>query len=198
MVYNRTGANEYPGVYYTAKPNGSNNFLDDKPLKTGEGDMNVFCGNTTNPYIRFEDYTDIMFDPVDSLKLWIMGEYTGADNKWKTRIGKIYMDNSIGISSIDFSAPQIFSLEQNYPNPFNPVTKIRFNIQSSGKVKLNVYDVLGNEAAVLVNEVLQPGNYEYLFDTHRNGNGTVLPSGVYFYKLETGDFRQVRKMMIIK
>ncbi|MBK8553538.1 MAG: T9SS type A sorting domain-containing protein [Ignavibacteria bacterium] len=192
MVYNRSGATEYPGIYYTIKPNGADNFLNDNLLKSGEGDVNVFCGNTSNPYIRFEDYTDIMFDPVDSTILWIMGEYIGADNKWKTRIGKLSIDNTIGITNIDYSLPEKFSLKQNYPNPFNPVTKISFTIAFSDLVKLNVYNALGIEVAVLINKDLQPGSYDFLFD------GIGFPSGVYFYKLQSDNFSQTRSMLLIK
>ena len=88
--------------------------------------------------------------------------------------------------------PLEFSLEQNYPNPFNPVTNIRYNIMESGFVTLKVYDVLGKEIAVLVNEQKQPGFYEIDFD------GTKLSSGIYFYKLESGSFSSIKKMTILK
>lgn len=192
MVYNRSSSNEYPGIFYSSKRNGMNNFSEDIPLKTGEGDMNVFCGNTTNPYIRFEDYTDIMFDPADPSKLWIMGEYTGSDNKWKTRIGKISIDNTIGITNVNPSVPDNFLLEQNFPNPFNPSTIVRFSIKHSGKVKLKVSNSLGKDVVVLINDNLQPGSYEYNFD------GSSLSSGVYYYTLQGEDFYKTRSMLLIK
>jgi hypothetical protein len=194
MVYNRSSASEYPGVYYSAKPNGTNNFLDDMLLKTGEGDINVFCGNTANPYIRFEDYTDIMFDPADSTKLWIMGEYIGNDNKWKTRIGKLSTGNLIGLSGISYSVPVSSSLEQNYPNPFNPVTVIRYSLMENGFVTLKIYNVLGNEIATLVDEYQTRGSYSYQL----SAVNYQLSSGVYFYKLQAGKFTETRKMFLIK
>ncbi|HJY64431.1 MAG TPA: T9SS type A sorting domain-containing protein, partial [Ignavibacteria bacterium] len=98
-------------------------------------------------------------------------------------------------------------LSQNYPNPFNPTTTIRFSIQadsrlrlkSSGndKLELKVFDVLGREVAVLVNEHLQPGTYEVEFDPEKSGQAG-LSSGVYYYKLTAGDYSETKKMVLIK
>ncbi len=88
--------------------------------------------------------------------------------------------------------PTEFSLEQNYPNPFNPLTTIRFTISDLRFTVLKVYDVLGNEIAILVNEEKPIGIYEVEF------NATTLPSGIYFYKLRAGDFIETRKMVLIK
>ena len=85
-----------------------------------------------------------------------------------------------------------YLLSQNYPNPFNPSTSIQYLIGSRQFVTLKVYDVLGNEIAILVNEELQAGEYEVEFD------GTGLPSGIYFYKLQAGDYNQTKKMILIK
>jgi len=85
-----------------------------------------------------------------------------------------------------------FKLEQNYPNPFNPSTKIRFSIPSEGNTSLIVYDILGKETSVLLNRELSIGDYEVEF------NGLNLPSGIYFYKLTSGKYIQVRKMLLVK
>ena len=84
------------------------------------------------------------------------------------------------------------SLGQNYPNPFNPVTKIKFGLPKNAHVKLTVFDAVGREIAVLVNEERSANTYEVEFD------GSALPSGVYFYKLEAGDFVTTKKMLMIK
>ena len=89
-------------------------------------------------------------------------------------------------------SPEKFDLSQNYPNPFNPVTHFGFGISNLGFVSLKVYDVLGNEVKTLINEIKPPGYYEVEFD------GSNLPSGIYYYKLEAGSFNQVRKMMLVK
>ncbi|MCI0449726.1 MAG: T9SS type A sorting domain-containing protein [Chlorobi bacterium] len=88
--------------------------------------------------------------------------------------------------------PNSYRLYQNYPNPFNPSTKIKFGLPENANVKLVVYDVLGREAAVLVNEFKHANTYEIDF------YGTNLSSGIYFYKLETEKFIAVRKMLLIK
>lgn len=98
----------------------------------------------------------------------------------------------VGIKNITTSIPTEYSLSQNYPNPFNPATKIKFAIISSSNVKITVYDVTGKEVQTLVNERLQAGTYETTFE------GSALTSGVYFYRLQAGDFSETKRMMMIK
>jgi len=90
------------------------------------------------------------------------------------------------------SLPESHLLSQNYPNPFNPTTKINYSISQTGIVTLTVFDVLGNEIASLVNEEKSTGNYEFTFDT------AGLPSGIYFYKLQTGSFTETKKMILLR
>lgn len=109
----------------------------------------------------------------------------------------------IGVETVSEVIPQKFSLYQNYPNPFNPVTKIRFDVKpkdrlpnqsgsENAKVNLTVFDVTGKEIAELVNTELAPGTYEISYDAGS------LPSGVYYYRLRTGDFAETRKMVLLK
>ena len=98
----------------------------------------------------------------------------------------------IGIHKISSEIPSSFSLSQNYPNPFNPTTNIRFDLPKNGIVKLVVFDALGREVATLVNEKLAPGTYEV------DWNGSSYNSGVYFYKLTSVDFSEVKKMLLVK
>jgi len=98
-----------------------------------------------------------------------------------------------------------FGLMQNYPNPFNPSTVISYQLPVSGVVTLKVYDVLGNEIAILVNEEKQPGTYEVEFSIHSD-EGRNLSSGIYFYQLKVGDpetssgqgFFETKKMVLMK
>lgn len=99
---------------------------------------------------------------------------------------------SVGINTLSTSVPDKFSLYQNYPNPFNPSTKIKFDIEKSGFASLIVYNVAGKEITRLVNQNLNFGSYEFEF------NAADLPSGVYFYKLETPTASMVKKMSLIK
>ncbi len=85
-----------------------------------------------------------------------------------------------------------FKLHQNYPNPFNPATVIRYTLIENRIVMLKVHDVLGSEITTLVNEKQNAGSYSVEFDASN------YPSGVYYYKLEAGDFSEVRKMILLK
>ncbi|HJY63531.1 MAG TPA: T9SS type A sorting domain-containing protein [Ignavibacteria bacterium] len=96
-----------------------------------------------------------------------------------------------GITSNN-NIPNEFSLNQNYPNPFNPVTGIEYSVSRESFVKLFVYDALGREINVPVNETQKPGKYSVKFD------GSNLNSGVYFYKLNAGEFSETRKMILLK
>ena len=96
-------------------------------------------------------------------------------------------------TNVDYEKiPQAFKLEQNYPNPFNPATKIKFSIPVSSNVSLKVFDVLGREAATLVNEEKSAGDYEVEFD------GSDFSSGTYFYRVRAGSFISTRKMLLLK
>ena len=88
--------------------------------------------------------------------------------------------------------PQQFLMEQNYPNPFNPTSTIRYIIPQKGFVKISVYDVLGREISVLVNEEKNPGQYEIIFDAKE------LSSGIYFYTIRAAGFTQSKKMILMK
>src|SRR4030095_2049376 len=109
--------------------------------------------------------------------------------------GVIIKTTNGGITSItpvNNEFPNSFRLYQNYPNPFNPVTKIRFDISSAGTANVTVYDILGREAAILVNEELNPGTYEIEW------NSSAYSSGIYYYRLILGDFSQTMKMILAK
>jgi len=98
-------------------------------------------------------------------------------------------------TAVNFEDPAVVSgykLEQNYPNPFNPTTQIAYTLPKTEKVKLVVYNLLGNKVAQLVNGTKQAGTYTVPF------NATNLSSGVYFYQLEAGSISLVKKMMFIK
>jgi hypothetical protein len=88
--------------------------------------------------------------------------------------------------------PEIFSLRQNYPNPFNPTTTIIYTIGKPDLVKISVYNILGQQIKELVNEVKGTGSYNISF------NASSISSGIYFYKIETAQFSQVKKMIVLK
>lgn len=98
----------------------------------------------------------------------------------------------IGINLISNEIPKNYYLQQNYPNPFNPVTSIKFDIPKRSNVKISIFDILGKEISVLVNEELYPGTFEV------NWDASNFPSGVYFYKLLTDEFSETKKMVLLK
>jgi photosystem II stability/assembly factor-like uncharacterized protein len=133
--------------------------------------------------------------------------YSFTDNdvkpgKYQYKLKQIDYDGTFEYSQIvEVEIPFVneFSLSQNYPNPFNPSTKIKYEIPASLNpskggtlVQLVLYDILGREVTVLVNEEKQAGEYEVEF------NGTALPSGIYFYQLKAGQFVETKKMILLK
>ncbi len=122
-----------------------------------------------------------------------------------TGFSELVIDNAVNMSymsttSLDFSSelttanntPVSYSLHQNYPNPFNPSTTISFDLAEGNNVKLAVYDILGRENSVLVNQYLTAGSYTINFI---NSN---LASGIYFYRLTAGSFTDIKKMTLVK
>ena len=117
--------------------------------------------------------------------------YAGS---YSYRLKIIDFDGTFSYSNIveaDFQVPTTFSLQQNYPNPFNPSTTIKYSVPSTERVVIKVYGILGNEISVLVNEYKAAGNYEVNF------NAQDLVSGVYFYRIKSGDFVQTKKMVLL-
>ena len=116
------------------------------------------------------------------------------------RLKQVDFDGTFSYSNVitvEFEVPLEFALSQNYPNPFNPATKIEYRIQEAGLVSLKVYDVLGKEVATLVNEEKAVGSYEVEFSAS-GGDAGNLPSGIYFYRIRTGNFISTMKMMLTK
>ncbi|MBK9403847.1 MAG: T9SS type A sorting domain-containing protein [Ignavibacteria bacterium] len=105
--------------------------------------------------------------------------------------------NVIGINQISSEVPSGFSLDQNYPNPFNPNTKIRYSIPKNEFIVLKVYDVMGTEVQTLVNENQSAGTYEVNFDA-KNIDGKELSSGIYYCKLQTNNFSETKRMLLLK
>jgi photosystem II stability/assembly factor-like uncharacterized protein len=95
-----------------------------------------------------------------------------------------------------------YELLQNYPNPFNPTTTIKYSLPSDGFVKLSVFNALGEEVSTLVNEFKSAGSYEINFSaiggSASGGDAHTLPSGIYFYKIQAGDFIETKKMLLLK
>lgn len=120
--------------------------------------------------------------------MWALGQDGSRQELWNLLRKKVVVDVNNGKDI----TPEGFSLSQNYPNPFNPSTVINYEIPQSGRVTLNVYDMLGKEVALLINEEKSAGRYSIRFE------GSGIPSGVYFYRLQSGGYTAVRKLILVK
>jgi len=125
-------------------------------------------------------------DLIDENVSWAVGWY-----------GTILFTENGGTTTVDSDEeinqpPNNFVLYPNYPNPFNPLTKIKFEIPVSSFVTLKIYDVLGRELKVLINEYKTSGMYEIEFD------GTKHASSIYFYRLQSEDYVRTKKMLLLK
>lgn len=107
------------------------------------------------------------------------------------------VESPTGVVEIGGELPRTFSLGQNFPNPFNPSTRIGFNLSAPSHVTLTVFNLLGQQLRVLVDGPMQAGQYEADFDAH-DANGRALPSGLYFYRLQTERESETRKMILMR
>jgi len=118
-----------------------------------------------------------------------------ASGSYSYRLKQIDFNGTISYSKevyVDVTAPAVFELSQNYPNPFNPSTSIKFSVPVDGMVNLAVYNLLGEKVVTLINKEMKAGRHEVNFEASK------LASGLYFYRLEAGDFSSVKKMMLLK
>lgn len=139
---------------------------------------------------NFNDYSTSIVSPLkDNVCLtgsYVAGGTTGT-NYYTVRY--VFLR---GVKPISSEVPNSYNLEQNYPNPFNPVTNIRFDISKSAFVNITIYDMLGREVAVLVNENMKPGKFVVDWDASN------FSSGIYFYRIIAGDFSVTKKMVLNK
>lgn len=147
---------------------------------------------TTNQGVNWMDKTDNLGSYCYVFEMAVNDSYlfvriAGSD------IYRRLLSDVIGIQKISNEIPQNFKLKQNYPNPFNPSTQIEFAIsQNNLPILLKVFNIEGKEITKLVDEKLNAGTYKVVF------NGDDLPSGIYFYRIETGTYLETRKMILIK
>ena len=116
------------------------------------------------------------------------------DDSSSVNIGEIWYNETptgMGISD-DAPIASSYELGQNYPNPFNPTTHIRFNIPETGNTKLTVFNIMGEAVANLVDGVVPAGGHTVSW------NAANMPTGVYFYRMESGNFSQTRKLLLVK
>jgi len=137
---------------------------------------------------------------MDSNGNWnnITGQINNTDNTITISSSQLYSfyavvpSSATAVDNKDNSLPGKYALQQNYPNPFNPSTVIRYSLPAESRVSIKVYDLIGKEVSELVNNVEAAGVHEVNF------NASNLPSGIYFYSLNAGNFSQTKKMMLLK
>jgi type IX secretion system substrate protein len=131
----------------------------------------------------------------DSMDIWCVGS-TGGSTGFTGKLYKTRTGILTAISINNSAIPNTFGLYQNYPNPFNPSTKIRFSIPplqgDRGMIRLTIFDIVGRQIELLVNQQLKTGTYEIEW------NASNHPSGIYFYTLKAGTFSETEKMIFIK
>ena len=104
---------------------------------------------------------------------------------------------TVGDGTLDNEQPLLYKLSANYPNPFNPSTTIDYSIATAGEVNIIVYDMMGREVRTLVSDFATPGSYSVVWDAVNN-NGLAVSAGMYVYKMISGDFVEVNKMLLVK
>ena len=141
---------------------------------------------------------DFWINDLDASYSTSSAAYTGAEDGYPAGDlnwfpdKKAQWNGTVGVEQTSSLIPDKFSLSQNYPNPFNPSTTIEFAIPKQSMVKLAIYNLLGERVSILINKDLLAGHYKTLFDA------SLLPSGVYFYRIDAGSFTQTRKLMLLK
>lgn len=171
----------------------------------GTGNLNITSVTSSSPQFTVTSfpsvitrnefgYAKIKFRP-DQLNHSFASIITIVNNDSTINVNVTgYSNNLTGVTTISGVIPFEYELQQNFPNPFNPGTVIRYSLPQDGFVTLKIYDVLGNEIAALVNEEQRRGSYNYQLSSANY----QLSSGVYYYKLESGNFAETRKMLLIK
>jgi hypothetical protein len=195
-----TNNNSVNGKVMRLNDNPSLAHLKDAVLYAKSGNTFVRCGVSDANGVYHLPYL-----PAGSLKIIVnrLGFTGDSTNVTVTSTSNLDSVNfylyqlPVGIKQIGNVVPSEYKLYQNYPNPFNPATIIKFQIKDSKFVTLKIYDILGREVITLVNEKLRAGIYEIPFSINSITNNQI-PSGVYFYKLLSEDFTEVKKMLLIK
>jgi hypothetical protein len=146
----------------------------------------------------------ITLDPIwdaDSLNVVVFVQSAGSKTVYQSETIN-YDELNVSEVDDDNSSLRNFNLEQNYPNPFNPTTKIRWSTPTYTHQSLKVYNILGNEIATIVDEYKPAGSYEIEFSAKgrsaSGGDAYSLPSGIYFYTLQAGNYRESKKMTVLK
>jgi hypothetical protein len=170
----------YIATYNDFSPTDTANFIDNGYFNG----VRLWCLEEVIPPAEYNVYYRYRLVAVDK------EEYLSVMSDFVMAKGRSNLEDKL--KNIKSDALSTYSLNQNYPNPFNPSTEIKYALPVNGLVKIAIYDLLGREVQVIVNEYKDAGYYEIRFD------GTNFASGIYFYRIEAGNFIQSKKMLLIK
>jgi len=202
-------SNNYPAYLYKTTDGGitwqqkASEFLSDRLIKISVIDNNIAFALGRNRLLKTTNGGENFFpiyQPVSSngylsgiyFRNSFTGFVSGVDSA-KAFVAKT-VTGGVNVRQISSAIPDNFSLSQNYPNPFNPNTVISYRLSVAGNVSLKVFDLLGKEVAVLVNEKQSAGSYAVDF----NSTEYNLTSGIYFYTLSAGEFKETKKMVLVR
>jgi hypothetical protein len=152
----------------------------------------VFHVSINSPTILWEKYVGLPSTPIHALSKTVSIVFAGSYGITGQKIWRTPVSYVINVKQISIKIPNKYTLEQNYPNPFNPSTSIKYTVPTKGSVTLIVYDLLGRAITTLVSETQTPGTYMVEWNASRN------PSGVYFYTLQTNNFTDTKRMVLVK
>lgn len=210
VMYNNTGVQQWASRY-----NGPNNTSDDASAIAVDLSGNAFVTGASNSGGTNLDYLTLKYSPTGQ-QMWEQrynGPANGVDAALSVCVdgsGNIYVTgtsqgsgSSGDYATLKYSAltaiepigneiPSSYKLYNNFPNPFNPVTTIKFDLPADSYTRLTVFDVTGKTIDVLLNRVINAGSYSFSFDAEG------LSSGLYFYKLESGQYSEIKKMVLVK
>lgn len=185
-------------IYYDSRNTQSVNLIEAWHAKSTDGGLNftnevlstmVSISEYTDPNIRYGDYINIDSYGGKIIPVWTDQRFPGANMEIYTAI---LGDTVIGINDPVTEIPKEFRISQNYPNPFNPETNIKFEVPKISEVKITIYDLLGNEIAIIANKIYNPGIYLVKW------NGENYSSGVYFYRFKSDVYTETKKMILLK
>jgi len=168
-----------------------------RPVVVYKAGLASYIKRFTDPRIRWGDYSATVVDPSNDTTFWTIQEYAAMDvgpspndDRWGTWWGRIHPIEITGVA--EEMSPTAMALFQNYPNPFNPTTKITYAVSTLRRVTLKVYNIFGQEITTLVDDMKPAGSYDVTF------NASGIASGVYFYRLRSGNFIETKKLIVLR
>jgi len=166
-------------------------------LAAGTGPIAELVFERTDPAVtEIKLEPTVMEDPHHSVFfVYANTDANGQYTQW--REDPEVVNGTVALVAAGPSLPTEFGLDQNYPNPFNPTTRLSFALPTNAHVQLTVYNVLGQAVRTLVDEDMAAGTHEVTWNG-RNGDGQQVSSGIYFYRINAGNFSATKKMMILK